>query len=232
MRQAKIAPPAGISPDAAIYMIGSEFLFVGRKTDGRAVEQKYVSPGAIRQALSAEPVDSGWLPADVRRYGVGARGHWMLAWHPPAMYSVWLGKRKRPLRVPMPALAFFGQGSKYYLWAMRESKFDPKARLYNAPCANVSTIGLICWGTNPHPDVQTGCFEAMWRTFWDAPFSGSWADGKSRLYPHNANDALLALGKDGAKTYPVSDLTELDHSFLRGSTTLDTIVERITRRGE
>src|SRR5262249_38498117 len=150
--------------------------------------QKYVSPGAVRQAFAAEPIDSGWLPAGVCRWGISAKGAWMLRWHAPAQYNVWLPGRKQVLRVPMPALVFFAQGHAYYLWAMKGRVFNPKGELCHAPCANVnSSAGLICWGENRHPDVGTGCFDAMWATFWDAPFSGSHAAGKSKAYPEDTN---------------------------------------------
>ena len=220
--------PAGVEAKAAILLLKDEFLLVSN--DEGAVQQKYLSPGALRQAFAAEPIDSGWIPAGVRRWGVSAKGTWMLRWHAPALYPVWLPGRKRQVKVPFPALVFFAQGSKYYIWAMKGAAFDPKAQLWNVPCANVSGIGLICWGENPHPDVATGCFDRMWATFWEAPFSPNWASGKSRKFA-NANQRLADLARRSAKAYPEDDLMPLQHRLLSGQATLETMVEMMIKRG-
>jgi PRTRC genetic system protein B len=228
-RNGKLTVPAGVKPNAAIFLLDSEFLLVTNR-EGQ-LEQKYVSPGALRQAFAAEPIDSGWIPAGVRRWGISAKGTWMLRWHAPAVYPVWLPGRKRQVKVPFPALVFFAQGHAYYIWAMKGDKFDPKGRLWNAPCANVSGLGLICWGENPHPDVATGCFDRQWATFWEAPFSPNWAADKSRQFK-NANDRLADLARRGAKEYPENDLTPLEHGLLPDPATLEAVVERMARRGE
>jgi E2/UBC family protein D len=226
----KITVPPGVKPQAAVFLVDTEFLFVSNRNG--QVEQKFVSPGAIRTAFAAEPIDSGWIPEGVRRWGVGSKGVWMLRWHAPAVYPVWLPRRKRQLKVPFPGLVFFAQGNSYYIWATKGEKFDPKGRLFNSPCANVNGLGLICWGQNPHPDVVTGCFEKLWATFWEAPFSPNWANGKSREFPNNANHRLAELARRGAKRYPEDDLMPIEHRFLQsGPATLEGVVEMMVRRG-
>ena len=155
-------------------------------------------------------------------------------WHAPAIYLVWPPELKRQVKVSMPALVFFAQGGSYYIWATKGNRFDPKAQLFNAPCANVNELGLICWGTNPHPDVATGCFDKMWTTFWEAPFSGNWANGKSMRFPADANARLADLAKyQGANPkYPEDDMTPLKHRLFPSPATLEAVVERFTRRGE
>jgi PRTRC genetic system protein B len=228
-RNGKITVPAGVKPKGAIFLLDSEFLLVTERAG--AMTHKYVSPGALRQAFAAEPIDTGWIPAGVRRWGVGGKGTYMLRWHAPAVYPVWLPGRRRQSKVPMPGLAFFAQGNSYYVWATKGNKFDPKARLFNAPCANVNELGLICWGENAHPDVATGCFDRMWSTFWEAPFSPNWATGKSRKFT-NANQRLADLARSRATTYPEDDLTPLQHRLIPGQTTLEAVVEMMARRGE
>jgi len=212
--------PVGVNPLAAIYVLEDEFLLVADE-DGRAT-QKYVSPAAVRQAFAAEPIDSGWIPEGVRRWGVCAKGAWMLRWHAPAVYSAWLPERKRQVRTPMPALVFFGIGKAYYVWAMKGDRFDAKGLLFNAPCANVNTLGLICWGSNPHLDVAKG-FDQMWKLFWEAPFSGDHEAG--------ANRRMAELARQKAQRFPEEKLTPLS-SRLFPNPTLEAVVERMTRRGE
>ena len=229
MKKNTIVAPPGVKPQAAIYLLKTEFLLVADR-DG-VVVQKYVSPGALRQAFTAEPIDSGWFPADVRRWGVCAKGTWMLQFHEPAVRRVWMPEGKRQIRTPMPALVFFGIGSAYYIWAMKGGKFDPKARLWNAPCANVNALGLICWGQNAHPDVATGAIGRMWELFWDAPFSDSHRSGKSVQFKDDASDRLADLAKRKVEKYPEDDMTPLKHRLLP-SPTLEAAIELFTRRGE
>lgn len=220
-RNGKLIIPAGVTPQAAILILENEFLLVSGDKDG--IKQKYISPAAVRQAFAAEPIDSGWIPEGVRRWGVCSKGAWMLRWHAPATYSAWLPDRKRPVRVPMPALVFFGIGKAYYIWAMKGERFDAKGLLFNAPCANVSGIGIICWGSNPHLDVSNG-FDQMWKLFWEAPFSGDHDAG--------ANGLMAELARARAERFPEERLTPLSHRLFNGSATLEAVVERMTRRGE
>jgi hypothetical protein len=147
----------------------------------------------------------------------------MLRYHAPAMYRAWLPERRRRVEIPMPALVFFAQGSGYYLWAMKGDKFDPKGLLYNAPCANVNYLGLICWGSNPHPDVSSGCFDSMWRLFWDAPFSGDHEAGM--------NAVMANLAKKKASRFPEGDLTPLSGRLVPNPATIEALVNRLARKG-
>ena len=220
-KRSELIIPVGIKPKAAILILENEFLLCAHAQDG-TVESKYISPGAVRQAFAAEPIDSGWIPEGVRRWGVCAKGTWMLRWHKPAVYSAWLPDAEQPVKTPMPALVFFGIGKAYYIWAMKGDRFDPKGQLYEAPCANVSGLGVICWGSNPHQDVATG-FDHMWRLFWEAPFSGSHDGG--------ANARMAELAKRRVKRFPEDQLTRLSNRLFP-NTTLDAVVERMSRRGE
>lgn len=215
--------PAGVTPQAAILILENEFLLVAE--DGGKLTQKYISPGAVREAFASEPVDSGWIPEGVRRWGLSSKGAWMLRFNPPAVYSAWLPDRKQPVKTPMPALVFFGIGKAYYIWATRGSAFDPKAQLFNAPCANVNELGLICWGLNPHQDVSKG-FDRMWKLFWEAPFSGDHESGANGRMAELAR----ALAKKKVERFPEAELTPLSHRLFP-NTTLDAVVERMTRRG-
>jgi hypothetical protein len=123
----------------------------------------------------------------------------------------------------MPALVFFGIGKTYYVWAMKGDRFDPKGQLWNAPCANVNDLGLICWGSNPHLDAAMG-FDQMWKLFWEAPFSGDHEAG--------ANMRMAELARRKVERFPEEVLTPLSHRLLRNQATLEAVVERLTRRGE
>lgn len=220
--ETKLKPPAGCA--AALFFLDGQLLF--QHDGGGALKSKFISPAAARQAFAGEPIDSGWLPGGVNRWGTGARGVWMVRWHAPAVYTLRREGKSAPqrLRVPMPALIWFGQRHNYYIWAMKGETFNPANLLYRAPLANVNHRGLICFGQNAHPDVSKG-FAATWRTFWDAPFNDDHRNGKSHAHKDNINTHLLKLAKAKAAQYPAKDLIEQGGN-------LDAMIAKLTRRGD
>src|SRR5215211_6791897 len=52
------------------------------------VYEKIVSPWAVREAFTSEVIDSGWLPEEVRRYGVCRFGEWFLGFIPPKRHEI------------------------------------------------------------------------------------------------------------------------------------------------
>lgn len=217
-----LAAPAGA--DAALYFLDGQYVFQAVREN--ALIQKFVAPAAVREAFAKEPADSGWLPANVARGGHSSRGQWMVRWNPPALYTITIEGRAKPLRVPMPSLIWFGQKTHYYIFAAREEQFTDSNRvaLYHAPLPNVNSVGLICFGKNEHPDVAKGGFDKSWRTFWDAPFNDHQDDGKSRQFPNSVNEQLIRLARAKATAYPLDDLVAMNISLERA-------IERLARRG-
>lgn len=210
---------------AALYWIDGEELLFQSVRDGAQIS-KHVAPSAVRQAFVSEPVDSGWLPQGVVRWGQSSRGTWMLRWHAPTVYTIRLAQAKRALRVPLPALLWFGQGRQYYLFAQAGARFEPNGELFRAPLANVNTIGLICFGKNAHPDVAKGGFETAWQTFWAAPFNDDHSGGKSRVQRDGSINVMLReLAQKKTKAYPVKDLVTM-------GVTLEKALAKLTRREE
>ena len=220
--QVKLPPGA----TAALYWIEDEELLFQSVRDGAQVS-KHIAPAALRQAFANEPVDSGWLPPGIHRWGQSSRGTWALRWHAPAVYVIHLAARKQSLRVPMPALVWFGQGRKYYIFAQAGARFQPDGELFHAPLANVNLTGLICFGKNAHPDVAKGGFETAWQTFWAAAFNDDHSHNKSRAQQAGTsiNLQLQALARRKEIVYPVKDLVSMN-------VTLEVALRRLTRREE
>jgi Prokaryotic E2 family D len=223
--------PPGVEGEtkAIIGILQDQFVIVARDNQKRVIT-KTLTPGAIRTAFNAQPVDSGWLPENVIRYGSSPKGEWMLGWYPPSVRQCYLDGRKRPFMLPMPGLFFFGQGSSYYLWACKEKTIHPNAILYNAPVPNVNDLGLICWGQNQHPNVNGEVFPQLWQLFWHAPFTDNWANNKSRRHSGSIKKLLPTLA--GKRSYPLADLIPLQHRLLHSANvTITQMVEMMARRG-
>jgi hypothetical protein len=212
--------------DAALCFIHDQF-YLKYINDGAQVG-KFLSAASVKAAFSGSAEDSGWLPENVKRCGNGSRGRWMLGYYAPAIYTVKLdlpnlAKKYKAIKVPMPALVWFGIGHNYYIFAMKGNRFDAKGAIYHAPLANVNGHGLICFGKNQHPAVDKGGFEKTWLTFWDAPFNDDHSGGKSKGAPASSiNLKLIELHKAKAATYPANDLVAI------GS--LEKAVQRLTVR--
>src|SRR5258708_6825479 len=52
--------------------------------------ERLVSWATVREAATGIPVDSGWLPAEVVRWGTGSlsSGDWVVAWMAPSMRTI------------------------------------------------------------------------------------------------------------------------------------------------
>lgn len=218
-----ILGPLRLEAEAAIYITDDQFLFHG--VDDSGVEQiKFISGASLRNAFAKEPLDSGWLPQGVIRYGISSRGTWMVRWHEPATYTIRLEDRARPIRVPMPSLIWVGIKNNYYIFAAVEKEFKPNACLYRAPLSNVNHHGLICFGNNDHPDVAIGGFDKAWKAFWASEFNNHHDDGKSKMFKTAVNNHLLKLAREKATSYPMNDLVSM-------ITTLEAVIKQLTKRG-
>jgi hypothetical protein len=200
-----------------------------------SVYEKIVSPAAVREAFTNEVIDSGWLPQEVRRYGICRFGEWFLAFLPPARYEIPLesdeeGAERGVVKIiaPLPGLIFFGCLTKYFVWAVKTEAFDPKAEVYHAPLPNVGMDspkeppGLICYGYHQPLKCRAATFMKAWQLFMETPFNNHTADGKSRKFPEDVRLMLRelaaqvegAVGIDhaGSIVYPVDDLLPLSES--------------------
>jgi hypothetical protein len=163
-----------------------------------------------RAAFATLPIDTGWLDPSIQRWGTGADGPWVVAWHPPAVTSlaVLLEHPTRPtsLRVPLPGLVLVGHATRYYLWATTTPAFDPQAALYRAPLPNVYPDGRICWGTATPPPAGTATIRTAWEVFCGSAFNGDLCSEKSRAQRADVRAQLQALTAAEAATYPTGDL--------------------------
>lgn len=204
-----------MSPDetaSLMFIAGDQYLFRYRDKAG-ATAYKFVSPAAVRTAFVHETIDTGWLPSNVRRWGMGRLGEWLLVTHPPRRYSFTFtadqGNDAATLQIVMPALAFFGYGQKYYLWAFTDRELNANTPLFTAPLPNIEGNGAICFGQNVLPHASTKTIGEAWNLFLMSPFSNHSVNGKSKAFPEDVRMQLEKLSQANRRRYPLRDLVPL-----------------------
>lgn len=222
-KRAALVAPAEAT--AIVCFLDGQYLLKWQDEEGAQVS-KFLTSASVASAFTGQPVDSGWLPEGVNRWGKGSKGTWMLRWHPPAKYTfhIEMDGKVRNLRMMMPALVWFGQKNHYYIWATKGPRFDPKGLLHHAPLPNIDTVGAICFGKNTRPSVESGGFEKAWKLFWEAPFNGHHCQRKSRQHGDDIRLQLFALARSKAPSYPSDDL-------VKGNWTVEAAVKQLTERG-
>lgn len=179
---------------AAVFFIGDQILHVSRGEKGET--HKYISSEALREAVGKLPIDSGWIPGNVRRQGIDKGIPWFVSFHEAKERRAFI-KRTR-IRIPCPPIVFAGKGNNYYIYAVTEKVFSPRMILYRLPLPNVHRNGNICYGGNSVAVARAQNEPRMWRLFWDAPFTHDLAP----------IEELVELSKQGHAEYPMETLTE------------------------
>ena len=221
-----VLPSLPAHADAALLFVEGGLVWLRR--DGPGVRVKALGPQQLRAAVSEVPVDSGWLPEGVKRWGHGPGGAYALIVAPPQTRTLVLQRpgqsRLDTLEVSLPTLAMLGVRRDFYVWALAGA-LEPGARLFYPPLANVHDDGAVCWGENHPPRSTTpGAVAKALELFLASAFTDAEVDRRSRSASHDVRVQLLAL--EGAP-FPTDDLVP----FRRGET-LTKAVDRLTRRTE
>jgi PRTRC genetic system protein B len=202
---------------AVLLLMEGQYAVLYPMERGGSVAFKLISPEAVRTAFSRLPIDTGWLPADVRRWGHTPAGEYAVMFIPARRHVVPLAntwgnrfpaKRLLKVEVPLPAMVFAGLGQSYYVWACAEAP-HPGAALFEAPLPNVSRGGGICFGRNHPPQVKPSTMAQAWKLFMTSPFNDHLRGGSSKAHPDDVREQLLAVAASGADTYPTADLVPL-----------------------
>jgi PRTRC genetic system protein B len=222
MNLAQLNPMSTDETAALLFVCGDQYLFRHRAKNGAFV-YKFISPAAVRAAFAEETIDTDWLPSQARRWGIGKRGEWMAVAFPPQRHRFLFaqegGEEKsadanefRPVEIPMPALAFFGYGQRYYLWAFKDAELRGDTVLFAAPLPNIDANGAICFGSNVVPKASAQTIEEAWRIFLASPFTNHSVNGKSRKFPADVRKPLIRLTVQRRRRYPIEDLVSLNRT--------------------
>jgi len=211
-----------------------QFVFCMTNEAGGLVE-RFISAAQVRQAFTGLPVESGWLPPGIMRYGNGTLGEWAIAFIPPKVHELEITREIATsevdrIRVPLPGLVWFGLSTTYFIWAVKTPQLEPYQEIYRVPLPNTYADGSICWGlVKPERMTAATIFKA-YDLFMGTTFNNHLANGKSRQHREDVRVKLrdLAVPSDAAPgsaheaaqlvalttaTYPVDDLMrQIDHT--------------------
>jgi len=216
MNLAHLPPMSADETAALLFVCGDQYLFRYRRKDG-SIAYKFVSSASVRAAFAEETIDTNWLPNNVRRWGMGKRGEWIVIAYPAQRHRFTFeqesgGEQTVSLDVPMSPLAFFGYAQRYYLWAFKDAELKGDTNLCAAPLPNIDANGAICFGSNVVPKASAQTIEEAWRIFLASPFTNHSVNGKSRKYPNDVREQLMRLVNGHRRRYPIEDLVSLNRT--------------------
>ncbi len=188
---------------------------------------KYLSAETLRQAFSQLPVDTGWLPKGVVRWGIRGNEEWAVLFIPAGKYPLIIRHEDKEGETvvsvpeeettphipqsltakqltPLPAFIFAGKANNYYLWAVKDKSFNPAGKLYVAPLPNLAQDGSICFGNTHPPRASTSTIWTAWQVFIQSAFNHHHIQGKCRTEPQDIRELLERLS--GQPKFPQGEL--------------------------
>lgn len=235
-----LVPQQNANTCPSIQFYDGQFVFTMTTLAGTKIEALR-SEAAVREAFTGIPVDSGWINFDVTcravvRWGDGSRGEWAVLYVPAGSHQIELttdaaatAAGVERISAPLPALIFFGAGTKYWLWALRCDRFDPYYELMRAPLPNVFQDGEVCWGPHRPPAATGRAIVQAWKLFISTTFSNHAASGKSKKSEEDVRTVLREAAAGGADArYPTADLVRFWES---GGMTIDKVIKAFTQDG-
>lgn len=193
-----------------------------RKQVGESVSEYAVDPGQVAATLAAKVTfDTGLLNTQtllVRQEGLRKL---VVEYRAPQKTGLYVDGSEIPLRVPLPGLLLLrlttdNERPKYGVYAVKKRPVTLDVTLYGAPLPNIGHSGSICWGTVRlvSPQALAGCtLSEDWSALLGSPFGDHSVNGKSRAYPADIRQGLIALEKRQARVYPKRDLIPVNKTL-------------------
>ncbi len=174
-----------------------------------------VDPGQVAQALAARVTfDTGILSsATVLIRSEGLR-RTIVEYRRPQRTGLFLEGTEAPLRVVLPGLILIrlttgDDAPQYSLYAVKQRPASLDLPLFQAPLPNIFGQGRICWGNisavSPEA-LASSSLKADWQMLFGTRFNDHGCAGKSKAFPHDIRQQLIALEVAGKRNYPKRDL--------------------------
>ena len=186
------------------FLRSEELMFTWREED--KIQSKLISHEAAVLAFNTTHTeDSGWLPENVLRTGRNVRGAWAVYVTRPQLVQI-VTDQEEKLNVPIPATLFLGWGSRYYLWALPNKKFNPNLPVFRAPFPNIYSNGRICWGNHKVPKATAANIGRVWETFFGTAFNEHISNNKCKSCSNTVLELLRRLSAESATVFPQREL--------------------------
>ncbi|WP_013334880.1 hypothetical protein [Gloeothece verrucosa] len=198
----------------SVHIFEGQFA-VTYQEDKRTI-RKFISPLSVRQALEKIPIDTGFIPPGIVRWGMFNGDQWAVKFIPPQKYTLNFGLvegKELSLSVPLPAFVFLGKGTTYYLWAVKEKTVLPTAIVFHAPLPNIYDNGAICFGNVSVLRASLQVMDEVWSRFLGSVFNQDFSTNKSKKYPDNVIEQLKMVAGKTTKKYPNNDLVPMAKSL-------------------
>lgn len=191
-------------------------------------------PVLVKAAFENATIDSGYLPTNVIRLGIGNGGQWMAIYVPPKLYQVTLlDEQNNPtvISLSLPGFILTGRGNSYWMWAVKDLQISPHTFVYHVPLPNVGADGSLCFGLNTPPKADGPTMMQAFSLFLDSPFNDHWAIGKALSHPDDIRTFLLAIASREHPVFPDDDLVPISPSDApERKLTLDHLFTHVLRR--
>lgn len=194
------------------YIIGQQF------AKGKPTKIGFYDPLAVATAMAGLPLSTPVLPICCLFWQQIGGVERLAVYVEPRVWVVSVAlaganddsKRKRGKRqvwkVPLPGLVFAGYETSYQVYAVEERPASDTARLYAAPCPNVS--GGICAGSAKFPTAGAGTIWKAVDLFFESDFNNHLANGKCKSHKGSVLDMWQELHEAGATAWPAGELVE------------------------
>jgi PRTRC genetic system protein B len=212
----ELPPLPAYAMGSLMFLRGGDFLWQYRKEiseyQGRISRvfegATFVTIQDVQNSLGGADIDTGWIERGILRCGYCAEGDWFV-YHAEAQKKTLQVRmengRVRKLTLPLPPTVLIGVGRRYYLFAV-PGELSPGSSLAAAPFPNIHDSGLICWGQNVAPRAHHRHAGTAWRLFFESPFNGDLANGKSKKYAQDVRRMLAEVARGKTDRYPADDL--------------------------
>ena len=202
-------------PDAlgALFFLPGQYLFkrfeAGRETT------KALSSEQIARAFRDYRTDTGWITRKILRYREEPEGNYILSTEPAGQRTIFVeseGGETAEITLPLPTLILFGHRNDFYLWATKSKMVNKQNKLFVAPLPNIgeNSSGKICFGKTEVPEARIETLDKIWNLIFHTPFNRDHSTNKCQSEPKDVRRLLFALAKKNAKSFPNSELLEIN----------------------
>lgn len=188
-----------------------------RQTENGGCVEYAVDPAQVATLLAGKMrFETGLLTSNTLYIAqIGIR-HIVAEYRPPQKTAVYLEGSAQPLRVPFPGLVMIrattgGQGPRYGVFAVKGHPSSLDIALYHPPLPNIYGDGAVCWGSVNRASANSLAGNDLtedWTLLLGSAFGNHGVGGKSRQYPLDIREQLMAVEKRRSRVYPVRDLVK------------------------